>query len=289
MRHGPSLTAAWVALARAAGGHLPQELVLASDPHGARFAELPAEMLAALANKAPRLTRRLLLNAGLLTDLILWLQLRTRAIDDVLLQFLREGGTQVVVLGAGYDARAHRFSAQLGNATIFEVDHPHTQEHKLSRIAKSPRVSYLAWDFEHMPMKMLPDALATLGLDRARPTLTIWEGVTMYLSADAITQSLAAIRAFGAEGSWLVFNYVDRSAIDRPSAGARTIMHIVRASGEPFRFGIAHGALRTFLATHGLELRSDTQEYELVQRFMPTMLTKHASNKGRSVALAITA
>jgi methyltransferase (TIGR00027 family) len=289
MRQGPSLTAAWVAFARAAGGHLPEELVLATDPHGARFAEAPARVLSALANKAPRLTHALLLNAWVLTDLVLWMQLRTRAIDDVLLQFLAGGGQQVVVLGAGYDARALRFAAQLGDAKIFEVDHPYTQQHKLSRLPPNPRVSYLSWEFEHMPMAGLADALVQVGLDRTRRTLTIWEGVTMYLSAEAIDQSLGAIAAFGSTGSWLVFNYVDRSALERPTRGARAIMQVVRRSGEPFRFGIPCAELCAFLEQRGYVLRSDTRESDLVQRFMPNMAHRQRGDKGRSIALAITA
>jgi methyltransferase (TIGR00027 family) len=276
-----------VAFARAAGGYLPRELILAEDPYGARFAEVPYAVLSRLAGAAPRLTEALLANAGLLGDLVVWMQLRTRAIDDALLDFLEEGGRQVIILGAGYDARARRFAPLLGDAAIFEIDHPHTQTYKLERTEKVSGVRYVPWDFERMATSELPEALGRLGLDRTQPTLTIWEGVTMYLSAEAIDQSLRAIHAFGAPGSRLTFNYVDQSALDRPAAGARTIMQVVRRSGEPFRFGIAHEELSAFLATRGFTLRSDTREHALVERYMPTMSTKHACNKGRSIALAI--
>ncbi len=48
---------------------------------------------------------------------------RTRYIDDVVTGALRAGATQVVILGAGFDARAYRVPA-MARAAVFEVDHP---------------------------------------------------------------------------------------------------------------------------------------------------------------------
>src|SRR5262249_11156238 len=146
--------------------------------------------------------------------------------------FVRAHGdaAQVLVLGAGYDARAVRLAHTLRGARVFEVDHPATQARKraiLARVAeegtrdaadlaRATHASYLAWDFEARPLAELPRALADAGHLPDAPTVTIWEGVTMYLTPPAIEASFAAIGALSAPGSELVMTYFDRERIDRP-------------------------------------------------------------------------
>src|SRR5262245_32298193 len=100
MRTGPSKTAAWVAAWRGWGRKLPAEARLVDDPWGSLFG-----------GPATRWMQRV---PGPLTvpvwPLALHMQVRTRAIDDVLASFLASGGRQVLILGAGYDCRAARFA-----------------------------------------------------------------------------------------------------------------------------------------------------------------------------------
>jgi O-methyltransferase involved in polyketide biosynthesis len=53
---------------------------------------------------------------------------RTRLIDDIVADALPRIG-QVVILGAGFDSRAYRLPG-LAEITVFEVDHPATQQAK---------------------------------------------------------------------------------------------------------------------------------------------------------------
>src|SRR4051794_26490410 len=80
--------------------------------------------------RAPALSGRLLPLTGPLYWGTLYMQVRTRVIDDMLRAFVADGGRQVLLLGAGYDSRARRFGDELRGVTFFEVDHPATQEHK---------------------------------------------------------------------------------------------------------------------------------------------------------------
>lgn len=54
---------------------------------------------------------------------------RTRFIDEVVEANLSSGTDQVVILGAGFDARAYRLAA-MAKAAVFEVDHPATSAAK---------------------------------------------------------------------------------------------------------------------------------------------------------------
>src|SRR5262249_40047367 len=91
----------------------------------------------------------------------------------------------------------------------------------------------------------------------------IWEGVTMYLTEQAVAETLRWIGA-QAKGSVLVFDFVYRSvleflksaSIDRlPEPAQRAVNRIRKLEvGEPWLFGIPNGEEREFLAQFGLTL-----------------------------------
>src|SRR6476660_10527215 len=82
-----------------------------------------------------------------------WLMLvRTRFIDELLERAIRNGATQLVILGAGFDTRAHRFADLLKDAKVFEVDYGATQEYKRRRVDEvlggaPANVTYVPIDF----------------------------------------------------------------------------------------------------------------------------------------------
>lgn len=67
---------------------------------------------------------------------------RTRLIDDVVSQALREGVRQLVILGAGFDCRIYRLSG-VNSVAAFEVDHPATLGNFLAHqaVAETPRAA----------------------------------------------------------------------------------------------------------------------------------------------------
>ncbi len=260
---------------RALAEHLPADERLASDPAAQGFTWRGA----ARASARPWLGRALVALPPLRFN-VLSLQLRTRAIDDAARLFAARGGRQIVLLGAGFDARATRL--ELDGARFFEVDHPATQAAKRARAGASP-ARYVAWDFEERPLSELPAALLREGHDPAAPTLTIWEGVTMYLSRHALDASVRAVRAYCAPGSELVFNYLDQRRLDRRVSGERLV---VRWVGEPFRSGFAPEELAAWLETRGFRLTSDRSYAELAAELLPRR--RHRGHVDRRLALATT-
>jgi methyltransferase (TIGR00027 family) len=222
---------------------------------------------------------------------VLWIQIRTRVLDDVLREFVTSGGRQVLLLGAGFDCRAARFADELRDATVFEVDHPATQARKRRVLAEAgarqARTAYLAWDFERDPMVSLPERLASLGHDRTQRTLTIWEGVTMYLTAPAIEATVAAVRALSAAGSPFAITYFDKREIDHPTMRQRVLARFVSQLGEPFRFGWDPAALPAWLAERGFALDWDRTDLEFAARLLPHH-GHHLRHGGfRHIALAL--
>jgi methyltransferase (TIGR00027 family) len=284
-----SQTAGWVALARSLGRLLPQDQRLAYDPYGAAFVHGPLHGLAVALFAEPALLSVLLPRVPSVHAFLLWMQLRTRALDDVLLEFVASGGRQIVLLGAGFDCRAVRFAHLLGEANVFEVDHPRTQARKREVVTRGELrtpARYVSWDFERDDLGKLPARLEQEGLSAAHRVLTIWEGVTMYLSEPDIEASVAALRRLGAPGSWLAFNYVDRRALQRPLGDQRLQQRLAASVGEPHRFGWDPAALPTWLSERGLSLLSDVSDRDLAERHLKPDLWHHFTGRDRHVALA---
>ncbi len=282
--HTPSRTAAWVAGARGLGRHLPDQARLIDDPYGFAFAgELRSTKLIHALDRA----HVPLLHIPLMLPWVLYMQVRTRVIDDAVNEFVHGGGRQLVILGAGYDCRAIRLN--LGGGSVFEVDHPATQGHKratLDRIGAASPARYVTWDFEARPMAELPGALAAAGLDPTRPTFTIWEGVTMYLTEPAIDASLRAIRAWSAPGSQLAMTSFVKAMVDEPSLATRAIQQLVARLGEPWRWGWVPSELPAFMATRGWTVERDTGISDAAKQLLPPELARHVRSPDRRIAFA---
>jgi methyltransferase (TIGR00027 family) len=184
---------------------------------------------------------------------------RTRLIDDVVLQAMAEGIRQVVILGAGFDCRLYRLTG-IDRVAGFEVDHPATLAAKLSRlrhqIGKLPgNVRYVEVDFDR---QQLAEALENNGFDRGQPSVFVWEGVTNYLSADAVDAVLRYVAGCAA-GTRATFTYVHRGAIDGSASfpDAPRIISNVAKLGEPWTFGLVPEELPSYLRNRGLQLDGD--------------------------------
>lgn len=281
----PSRTAALVAFCRGIARFLPPDSQLVTDRFGVSFLGRGAETVVTLLERSPSLVGRVI-EALEPRAIVLWMQLRTHAIDEALREFARAGGTQVLLLGAGFDCRAARLIDELPGVRFFEVDHPATQRRKREVMARlnalSAPVEYIEWNFERDPLSGLAARMASLGHDCQRPTLTVWEGVTMYLTESAIDATLSAVRGLSAPGSRLVFTYMDRAYVGGDSFARR----IVAAVGEPWTFGWNPADLPKFMADRGYSIVVDHDMPELARRWLPARHHRKLSQPGRHIVIA---
>jgi len=282
----PSRTAQWVAAARGLGMLLPADIRIADDPYGVAFSSPRIAKL--LEEKSPRALTSL---PGLKTWVV-YMQVRTRVLDDAVRAFVAGGGRQVVLLGAGFDCRALRLP-ELEDAQVYEVDHPATQGHKLAtleRIGVTSPAQYVTWDFETRPLDELPEALADAGHEASSPTLTIWEGVTMYLTEAAIDASIRAIADYSSPGSQLAMTYFAKSRLKKPSLATRLVQAAVARLGEPWTWGWQPEELPTYLEARGWELVEDIVTADAARELLPANLASaiKAATESR-VALAVIA
>jgi methyltransferase (TIGR00027 family) len=216
---------------------------------------------------AVRITRTYQINTNY------YVNARTKHIDGLLHAAAADGATQVVNLGAGYDSRAYRFRDAMPGARFFEIDLPAMIKEKKRRLkvvlGQVPGdVAYVPIDFN---TQTIPDQLAKAGYDPDRKTFFIWEGVTMYISAQAVDGTLRFIATQSAPGSSVVFDYMPLGAIKgdfKTYPDARRLSFWVAYRGEPFIFGIAEGESSAFVRERGLTVISDLTPKDLEQRYL---------------------
>ncbi len=241
MRQTGSHTAALVALYRGIESARPAGVRLFEDPFAPAF-------LAARARWALRLARLPVMGAAMPWSLLdgHWagprgtVAVRTRYIDDALLDALRGGLAQVVILGAGFDCRAYRLPG-IEQVRVFEADHPATQPHKREIVTRRlgaipPHVTLVPVDLTAQPL----DAVMTsAGYRTGARTFFVCEGLTHYLSPEVVDAVFRYAARSAAAGSRLVFTYIQRAMLDGSVRfeGAENTLATVRRAGEPYTFG----------------------------------------------------
>jgi methyltransferase (TIGR00027 family) len=149
-----------------------------------------------------------------------FLTARTHFFDNAVLDAIADGVQQIVILGAGYDARALRFRTP--GVRFFEVDHPATQRAKRELLAEIDAgldaIRFVAADFTEPG---LDDALLGAGFDTAAPAQFLCEGVLRYLPEDSWRELLHVPAAVSAPASRLATSVSTHDQGDSPPDGRR--------------------------------------------------------------------
>jgi methyltransferase (TIGR00027 family) len=159
-----------------------------------------------------------------------FLAARTRFFDEEVTRALDQGIDQVGIIGAGYDTRAWRLARP--GVDFFEVDHPATQQDKRLR-APSGGPRYVAADLSHDGLAQL---LVSAGFRPGTASVFVLEGLTMYLSEDAVSATLSALAEISGPGSRIAANFTisgGGSVSPMSRATAKLIRTSWALSGEP--------------------------------------------------------
>ena len=194
---------------------------------------------------------------------------RYRFIDEHLLAALPDV-EQVMILGAGYDTRAYRFATQIGPRPVYEVDLPPLSRRKAAVVAAQSElfghasVHRVEIDFR---TQSLPDRLAGSGFRPGAATFVVWEGVSMYLTRDAVGKTLDALTSVCGAGSVLAMDFWQRvggPAWRQVRMRAERGMDLI---GEPIAFAIPAGAVGELFAAHNLTVADLAEADELTRRY----------------------
>jgi methyltransferase (TIGR00027 family) len=144
---------------------------------------------------------------------------RTKFIDELIEKSAVNGIEQYVILGAGYDSRAHRLELP-SSLKIFEVDQPEVSDNKLAKLPKelpnSENVTYVNIDFSY---QSLTAQLIDAGFDQKQSTIFTLEGVSQYITKEAVNSTIKELASLTKDANSIFFmSYVDELLDKNPEA-----------------------------------------------------------------------
>lgn len=188
---------------------------------------------------------------------------RTRFIDDLIEKSAADGVEQYVILGAGYDTRAHRLELP-ATLKIFEVDQAEVQERKRSKLPQdvpnSENVTYVSVDFN---TQSLSEQLLAAGFDTSKSTIFTLEGVSQYIPKEAVTSTLQELAGLTKkQDATFYISYVDTNLDKDPEAcfgqgypnpvkTAKRVTSMSAKVGEPWISFYTAGEMKEVLARNG--------------------------------------
>jgi methyltransferase (TIGR00027 family) len=196
---------------------------------------------------------------------------RTILIDELLQQTIRYGVRQVIILGAGFDTRALRLDF-LNTTPVIEIDHPNTSDFKVKKLkevlGKLPgNVCYYQIDFNK---QSLDDLAARSNFNLSIPTTIIWEGVTNYLTQEAVDETFEFVEEL-VRGSYIIFTYVNKHVLENPRSfiGTEKLFRNLSKNDERWTFGFKPEELSDYLAKFRLTVLKDLGASEYRNIYMP--------------------
>lgn len=133
---------------------------------------------------------------------------RTRFIEDLIIEQCKNGISQYVILGAGLDTFAQRKPEIASKLHIFEIDRPDTLIWKQKRLTE---LGFNIPEYLHfVPVNFETSTwwaeLWKTEFDINKPTVVACTGVTLYLTKEAIMETLKQIKSIAA-GSTLAMTF----------------------------------------------------------------------------------
>ncbi|WP_298889109.1 class I SAM-dependent methyltransferase [uncultured Serinicoccus sp.] len=210
---------------------------------------------------------------------------RKRYIEDAARAFLAGAGGQLLVIGAGLDTLATRIARDMPDIRCVELDHPATSALKRDAMGGDVPANLVLVPLD---LGRSPWAEAE-GIDPALPTFVVLEGVTMYLTEQAVEETLQGCARM-APGSQLVWTFM------HPDARGHVRFHQARAAvsawlasrREPFTWGLALGVVPEFLAPLGLEPQEIVTATQLRARYLDPRGIDGALAQGEALCLTRT-
>lgn len=265
MRQSPSRTAEVVCLFRASERARPASDRIVDDPHAPLFLSAPFRALLRGTEIAGDWTWNL--SIGLRGFVLA----RHRFIDDAIRAAADGPGfDRLLLLGAGYDSRPWRMADVLDRTPIYAVDHPATQARKAAiadrELPPVPALTRVPVDFER---EDLATRLVAEGFEPGARTFVVWEGVSMYLTREAVKGTLSALAALCGPGSRLSMDFLrfpDRH--DWSATFHRASPQLLSVLGEPVSFVIHPEDVAPFAERLGWRQVDGATSEELDRRYV---------------------
>ena len=160
---------------------------------------------------------------------------RAKFFDDSICNAVLEGIRQVIMLGAGLDARPYRLSC-LGRQVLWtDVDYEPVLLYKRRVLQDAKPLCKLVNVGRDIRDASLAQVLAERGVNLGLGILWVAEGVFQYLKESEVEDILGRLRASSAPGSEIIFNAQNKANLVRTRYNAKTL-DLMEELGTPWTF-----------------------------------------------------
>ena len=210
-----------------------------------------------------------LLDRVFLQSQLVYMVLRKRFFEDRLQAEIKQGATQVVILGAGLDPGGIRLAGNHPEIRVWEIDRVslpispsgNQDRENLHRITANLADPHWITQLQSHPCWQ----------STAR-TVFAAEGLLMYLEADAVRRLIGVLKQLIPDSGSFYFSYLRTSVWGKPRYG--NFSPLVRLGlslvGEPLRWSIDPEEISTFLGQEGLTSELTRDEADLHQLYLST-------------------
>ena len=181
--------------------------------------------------------------------ILLHYALRKKCIRDLVRSALRNGVTQVVTLGAGFDPLSSELQREFPSVEFWEIDHPATQRHKTRACSETgiERVHFVAIDLGVAGLDK--ETLINTRFDPTKPTFWIAEGLLMYFPPGIVSSLMKALSSLSTPGSQFAFTFMEQQQGGHIGFDSQTnlVNWWLRIRSEPFLWGTTRSELAEFI------------------------------------------
>ncbi|WP_045511946.1 class I SAM-dependent methyltransferase [Bacillus amyloliquefaciens] len=190
--------------------------------------------------------------------------------EKVLLNEMRLGVTQYVILGAGLDTFCFRHPEVTNGLDIFEIDHYASQEDKINRLKRldfdiPSHLHFVPMDFA---ASLSFSRLYQEGFSRQKTFFSLL-GVSYYLTKKHLARLLTQLFDQVPPGSSIVFDYADQSLFEEKGLSNRVenMVKMAAASGEPMLSCFSYEEIEKVLESSGLLIYEHLSPAAVNERF----------------------
>lgn len=162
---------------------------------------------------------------------------RARFVEDVAKKGISNGVKQYVLLGAGLDSFAQRNTEISSQIDIYEIDQPDTLNWKAEKLIENgykipDNLHFVPVDFETSSWWA---ELLNKGFDMGKKTVVSCTGVTLYLTKEAITDTLKQLASLASGSTIAIAFYLPLEHLDEEDKPMQEMaIKGAAASGTPF-------------------------------------------------------
>lgn len=175
--------------------------------------------------------------------------------EKVLLNEIKLGLRQYVILGAGLDTFCFRHPELKSSIEVFEIDHPNTQTSKKERLCNAQldipnNLHFVSMDFTKA---FSYQNLLNNGFENKKTFFSLL-GVSYYLTKEETRRLMENLFAKVPIGSSIVFDYADETLfnINGKSNRVANMVKMAAASGEPMKSCFSYNEVEDMLEKSGL-------------------------------------